>query len=73
MAPERVRAYVVRHEVVHLAIPNHSRAFWAEMARVDPGHPEAKDWLRRHGEELRRVDVADALAQPGPGRRRERR
>lgn len=65
LAPERVRTYVVLHEVVHLAIPNHSRAFWDEMARIDPSHPEAVSWLRRHGEELRATDLADSLAATG--------
>ena len=44
--------YVIFHELMHLRQPNHSRAFWREVASVCPGWREAEAWLRRHGKGL---------------------
>ena len=52
LAPEPVVDYVVWHEVCHLAVPDHSRRFWALVARHCPDHREHSAWLRRHGETL---------------------
>lgn len=49
MAPLSVVEYVVVHELVHLKIPNHSRAFWGEVARICPAHQESRAWLKQHG------------------------
>lgn len=54
MAPEPVVDYVVAHEVAHLAEMNHSRAFWAHVARLTPHLATARIWLRRHGQSLLR-------------------
>jgi len=54
MAPEPVIDYVVAHEVAHLAEMNHSRAFWAHVARLTPHLATARIWLRRHGQTLLR-------------------
>lgn len=48
-APEDVLHYVVAHEMAHLIHMNHSRAFWAEVARLMPGWQPARDWLKSHG------------------------
>lgn len=60
LAPEAVARYVVIHELVHLNIANHSKAFWRALAVAHPGWEEQAAWLRRHGDELRRYrPVAD--------------
>jgi predicted metal-dependent hydrolase len=50
--PPDVCDYVILHELMHLRQPNHSRAFWREVASVCPAWREAEAWLRRHGKEL---------------------
>jgi predicted metal-dependent hydrolase len=52
LAPEPVLDYVVWHEVCHLKVMNHSRRFWALVARFCPDHSEHAAWLRRHGRTL---------------------
>jgi predicted metal-dependent hydrolase len=52
LAPERVLQYVIWHEVCHLEVPDHSRRFWALVARRWPGYREDRDWLRRFGPTL---------------------
>lgn len=42
--------YVVAHELVHIKIPNHSRAFWRTLDRVMP------DW-RKWRNRLSRAEV----------------
>ena len=54
LAPPRVLDYVVAHEVAHLAHMDHSPRFWAEVARLYPGYPEARRWLRTEGAQLHR-------------------
>lgn len=52
LAPPMVLRYVVAHELAHLAEMNHSPRFWAEVARLMPDYPSARDWLKRHGNGL---------------------
>jgi len=49
MAPLPVIEYVVVHELVHLKIPNHSKAFWNAVAEIDPAHRQHRTWLKEHG------------------------
>ena len=49
MAPLPVVEYVVVHELVHLKIPNHSRAYWAEVARIKPSYQASRAWLKQNG------------------------
>lgn len=51
-APAWVRDYVCVHELCHIRHPNHSRAFWQEVARHTPHTAAAKSWLKAHGREL---------------------
>ncbi len=45
MAPDFVLRYLVTHEVVHLAIPNHSKRYWLAVQSHCPGMDKAKQWL----------------------------
>ena len=49
MASLPVVAYVVVHELVHLKIPNHSKAFWNAVAKIDPAFRQRRAWLKEHG------------------------
>jgi hypothetical protein len=44
--PPAVCDYVLLHELTHLRHPNHSARFWRELARLCPGHADARRWLR---------------------------
>jgi predicted metal-dependent hydrolase len=50
--PDSVRDYVILHELMHLRQPNHSRAFWREVAGLCSHWRESERWLRTHGREL---------------------
>ena len=52
LAPERVRDYVVVHELCHLLEMNHSSRFWALVEKVMPDHKESRHWLRTQGRTL---------------------
>jgi predicted metal-dependent hydrolase len=54
LAPEDVRDYVVVHELCHRKEMNHSRRFWAEVARVVPDYKEKERWLEENGPLLQR-------------------
>lgn len=49
MAPLEVVDYVVVHELAHLRQPNHSAAFWAEVAQMMPDYKIRRDWLKKNG------------------------
>jgi predicted metal-dependent hydrolase len=49
---EFVRDYIILHELAHLKHMNHSRRFWAEVARLCPDFKRAEAWLKAHGELL---------------------
>jgi predicted metal-dependent hydrolase len=53
LAPAEVLDYVVEHEVVHLAVPDHSDSFWDLLAERCPDYREHERWLRKHGHALR--------------------
>ena len=53
LAPEGVLRYIVAHEVVHLAVPDHSAKFWLTLQSLCPETERAKQWLSAHGLELR--------------------
>lgn len=46
--PDRVRDYVLLHELMHLRQPNHSRRFWKLVAAACPDFQESRRWLRAH-------------------------
>ncbi len=53
MAPGEVMDYVVLHELVHLTVPNHSRAFWSKVEEHCPRYREHRLWLRKNGHRLK--------------------
>lgn len=52
MAPLAVIEYVVVHELAHLKVRNHSRAFWAAVGEILPGYEQHRRWLKTHGPRL---------------------
>ena len=52
LAPPEVVDYVVVHELCHRKELNHSRRFWAEVARVLPDYSLHRRWLKEHGAAL---------------------
>ncbi|MDE2489197.1 MAG: M48 family metallopeptidase, partial [Elusimicrobia bacterium] len=60
LAPSEVLDYVVIHELAHRFEMNHSRRFWAVVARHCPEHRTRRRWLRKNGEALYRAP------RPGP-------
>jgi predicted metal-dependent hydrolase len=52
MAPPDLVDYVVIHELAHLRVPNHSRAFWQEVERFVPEHRACRTRLREVGPAL---------------------
>jgi hypothetical protein len=45
LAPHFVLRYLVTHEAVHLAVPNHSAKFWLTVQSLCPEMERAKQWL----------------------------
>jgi len=53
LSPEFVLRYFVIHEVVHLAVPDHSARFWLAVQSICPEMEKAKSWLRLNGHNLK--------------------
>jgi len=53
MAPLTIIDSVVIHELVHLEVKNHSKAFWNKVGSFDKGYKEHKYWLKNNGYLLR--------------------
>ena len=45
LAPEFVLRYLVTHEAVHLAVPDHSAKFWLTVQSLCPETERANQWL----------------------------
>ena len=60
LAPDSVLRYIVTHEAVHLAIPDHSRKFWLTVQSLCPDSEKAKQWLTRYQGQLT-VDLETVL------------
>ena len=45
MAPDFVMRYLVTHEAVHLAVPDHSKRFWLTVQSLCPNMERARQWL----------------------------
>lgn len=55
MAPDFVLRYIVTHEMVHLAVPDHSHKFWLTVQSLCPDTERARQWLVANGERLNRA------------------
>jgi predicted metal-dependent hydrolase len=49
LAPDFVLRYLVTHETVHLAVPDHSAKFWLTVQSLCPETERAKQWLSANG------------------------
>lgn len=49
LLPSAMLAYIVVHELVHLAERYHSPAFWARLERVLPDYAARREWLAQEG------------------------
>lgn len=63
MAPEFVLRYLVTHEAVHLAIPDHSHKFWLTVQSLCPETERAKQWLCAH-EDMLTIDLEKVTSLP---------
>jgi predicted metal-dependent hydrolase len=52
MAPDFVLRYLVTHEAVHLAVPDHSRKFWLTVKSLCPETERARQWLSANAHHL---------------------
>jgi predicted metal-dependent hydrolase len=52
LAPDFVLRYLVTHEAVHLAVPDHSAKFWLTVQSLCPETERAKQWLSVNGRKL---------------------
>ena len=52
MAPPYVMYYLITHEVVHLAVPDHSTRFWLTVKSHCPDAERARHWLAENGSRL---------------------
>ena len=52
MAPDAVLRYLVTHEAVHLAVPDHSAKFWLTVQSICRDTERAKQWLVANGHRL---------------------
>jgi len=64
MAPLEILDYIIVHELVHLKHPNHSRAFWAEVARILPDYKARKQWLKQYAAWLTLERINDQPLPP---------
>lgn len=61
LAPVAVARYVVVHELCHLRVPNHSRAFWDALEQALPEWRAGHQWLRRYETQLLRYRTIDSV------------
>ena len=64
LAPEFVLRYFVTHEVVHLAVPDHSPKFWLTVQSICPETQKARQWLRTNSQRLM-VNLSSAVTIRG--------
>jgi predicted metal-dependent hydrolase len=57
MAPDFVLRYIVTHEMVHLAVPDHSHKFWLTVQSLCPETGRARQWLVTNGHRIQLMDT----------------
>ena len=72
MAPDTVLRYLVTHEAVHLAVPDHSAKFWLTVQSLCRDTERAKQWLVANGHRLT-VDLGKICGDEPLGLRAEGR
>jgi hypothetical protein len=65
LAPDSVLRYLVTHEAVHLAVPDHSTKFWLTVQSLCPETERAKQWLSANGLRLA-VKLDSICEETGP-------
>jgi hypothetical protein len=70
LAPDYVLRYLVTHEVVHLAVPDHSAKFWLTVKGLCRDTEKARQWLCAHQAQLQ-VDLSSILQGASGGARVE--
>ena len=55
--PEKLREYIVVHELVHLIEPRHTRTFWDVVGFYHPDYKEAEKELKRYWVLVERNEV----------------
>jgi predicted metal-dependent hydrolase len=66
MAPDDVLRYMVTHEMVHLAIPDHSQRFWLTVQSLCPDSERARQWLVANAERLMQLDCVAICSETSP-------
>jgi predicted metal-dependent hydrolase len=61
LAPDYVLRYLVTHEAVHLAVPDHSAKFWLTVQSLCRDTERAKQWLCTHQAKLQ-IELGDIVA-----------
>jgi predicted metal-dependent hydrolase len=56
MAPDFVLRYIVTHEMVHLAVPDHSRKFWLTVQSLCHETERARQWLVANGQRIQLME-----------------
>ena len=51
-APEKMIAYIVLHEVMHLKHFNHGQAFWQEIREIMPDYKERMNYFKQFGQDF---------------------
>jgi len=65
LAPDPVLRYLVTHEAVHLAVPDHSPRFWLTVRSLCPDSERSRQWLCANSDQLC-VDLRALLAEAAP-------
>ena len=68
LAPDFALRYLVTHEAVHLAVPNHSAKFWLTVQSLCPEMERAKQWLSANGLKIA-VKLDNICQEIGPSGR----
>lgn len=63
LAPPFVLRYLVAHEMVHLAVPDHSARFWLTLQSLCTETDKARQWLANRGTALFEEAIPDELVR----------
>ena len=48
LCPTQVVDYVIKHELTHTKVKNHSRTFYSELVKICPNYKECEKWLKNN-------------------------